>query len=156
MDQEKIIAGGRWVVLTTLATSGLGLVTTLLLPKFIAPEEYGLFALGTMVMAVFQRLGQFGQSEFIIYKGRGSSGVQRTAFTTFILSNLLFLGLQLVCADVLASFFHNPRLAGLYRWMSLGYGLSAFTLVPTALLVRDLEFKKNSGRSSRGGWHIPW
>jgi O-antigen/teichoic acid export membrane protein len=141
-DQQKIITGSRWVALTTLATSSLGLVTTLLFPKFIAPEEYGLFALGTMVMSVFQTLGQFGQSEFIIYKGRKGTGVQKTVFTTLLLSHLLFLGLQLAFANALASFFHHPRLAGLYRWMSLGYGISALGIVPGSLLIRDLEFKK--------------
>jgi len=142
MDPQRIVSGSRWVALTTLATSAIGLVTTVLLPKFIRPEEYGLFALGILVMAVIQRLGNFGQNEFIIYKGREQSGALECAFTTFLLSNILFLVLQIVFADALASFFHNPRLGSLYRWMALGYLLSAFILVPSALLNRELEFKK--------------
>jgi O-antigen/teichoic acid export membrane protein len=46
MDQDKIISGGRWITPTTLTTRGLGLITTVLLTKFIPPEEFGLYALG--------------------------------------------------------------------------------------------------------------
>ena len=142
IGREKIISSGKWVTLTTVSVSAIGVITTVLLPKLIKPEDFGLFALGGMLGALAQKLAGFGQGEFIIYKQVDKEKVERTAFTTFLISNTLLFLLQLLLARKLAAYFNNDRLTALYVWMSLGYLITAFSLIPGTMLSKELHFKK--------------
>lgn len=140
-EKEKIITGSKWVALTTLMTASIGMITTLLLPKFINPKEFGIFALGGMVVTIGQRLLSFGQSEFIISRKDGEV-VRHTVFSSYLIGNLLIMGIQISISGYLASYFNEYRLRSVLCLMALNYLITPFMLVPASVLSRELDFKK--------------
>lgn|GEM_PF-6707598 len=125
-----------------LSTSVIGFITTVLLPKFIKPEEFGLFALGSLVMAAGQRLVAFGQTEFIISRKGEGGEVEGTVFSTYLISNLALLVIQVVLAGYISTYFNDPRLKNVLYLLAAGYLITPFMLVPGSVLSRDLDFKK--------------
>jgi len=73
----KVAHSVSWNIFTGLGSRAIGLVGTLLLTRFIAPDEYGLVsaALITVMTAAYLTNLQFGQ--YIIMKGY-RSGVSRS------------------------------------------------------------------------------
>jgi len=130
------------VALTTFATSAIGMITTLLLPKMLSPEAFGLFTLGGLINNLAVKVTGLGQGEYVIYKQNNEERVQAVSFTTYLASNLIFFILQIILAKTLAAYFHNTLLAPIYFWTAGSYLITSFNLIPNSVLSKRLDFKR--------------
>ena len=57
---RAIAKGALWMILARLGDRGLGLVSTLILVRLLAPADFGLVAMAMSVIALCELLGQVG------------------------------------------------------------------------------------------------
>ena len=136
----KIMRSSAWSLLGYGGAHALALPTTLVLARLLAPEDFGVVALAVALLAVAQIAQDSGLgASLIVYRG----DLRRAAASVSIFSPLVALvlyGLFFVGAPFAASFFDEPRLTDVLRVMALGILLRGFTIMPLALLERQMRF----------------
>lgn len=139
---KKSVSAVKWAAAGTIAKFALQLLTQVMLARLLGPSNYGLFALGMLVLALSNFLADFGFSWGLVQNQSLSDEDVRFAFTWQVLSGALAtLGLVLL-APMIADYFNEPKLTPIVRWLSLACMLTAVTAPGTNLLRRKLDFRR--------------
>ena len=140
---KKAAHGVAWVALSTVIIQVFSFVTNIILARLLAPADFGLLAIGLLVIntiGIFRDLG-FGAS--LIYKNDNPDHI--VANTAFILLPFVALVLFLIAyfsAPHIALFFDNLAVKPIIQMLSLTLVISSFGTVPSMLIEKELEFKK--------------
>ncbi|WP_315761902.1 lipopolysaccharide biosynthesis protein [Sphingomonas sp. Y38-1Y] len=135
----------RSAVLWRSGTQFLGqLVTwgsTFLVIRILSPEDYGLFAMTQVVLALLNMLNGYGLASAIIQRPHVDTRLKRQLFGLLLILNLGLGALQVAMAPLAAAYFRQPIVADLLRVQALLYVATPFIAFPYALLARDMDFK---------------
>lgn len=138
---SKAVSAVKWAALGTITKFAVQLGTQVILARMLGPDNYGLFAMGLVVLNLSNFLADFGFSWALVQNLHVTKEDIRFAFTWQLLSgSLATLGLFL-CAPWIASYFNEPRLEMIVRWLSLCCVIAAITAPGSNLLRRNLDFR---------------
>ena len=112
--------------------------------RILTPDDYGLMALATATASFLFFLNELGLVAGLIQAPDLSERQIRGAFSLVLLVNVLCFMLLYVVSVPLSSFYANPALVPVTRILSLQFIISMFSVVPSALLMREMRFKKLS------------
>jgi O-antigen/teichoic acid export membrane protein len=117
--------------------------STAVLSRLLAPDEFGIFAvINAIIVVITASFQEFGGANYLIQKKTLSEQNIRTAFTiTFSISIVAGLAL-LACSNALVWFFKQGGLKEGIAVSTLGFVLTPFSVVISALFRRDMEFGK--------------
>lgn len=142
--KHEVLRGLKW---TAGAKFGGQLVTwgiTIFVMRLLAPSDYGLLAMATVLMALLGMFAEVGLGPALIQQAEVSEKKLRQAFGIVLLVNLaLFVFLNLI-APLVARFYSEDRLVEIVRVLSIQFLLGPLCVIPDVLLQRQLEFKKRS------------
>jgi O-antigen/teichoic acid export membrane protein len=140
-DLGRVAARGAGV---TLAGQGtrilLQLASVTVLARLLAPRDYGLFAMGLVIVGIGEVVRDLGLSTAAI---RAPSLTRQQRDGLFWINTAAGLGLALVVlagAEPLAHAFGEPGLAPVVRILSLTFVLNGLVAQYRAGLTRDLRF----------------
>jgi lipopolysaccharide exporter len=102
--------GAGWVMAWRLGMRVLGLISTLVLVRLIAPADFGIIALATSFMQTLDGMLTLGTEEAVIREGTPGRAFYDTAFTLNLLRGLSVTVLVAALAYPAAGFFADPRL----------------------------------------------
>ncbi|WP_256080025.1 lipopolysaccharide biosynthesis protein [Massilia sp. YIM B04103] len=140
LDQQAVGAV-KWAALGTVARFSLQLAVQIVLARLLGPDSYGVFALGLLVLTLSTFLADFGFSWGLVQNQEVREEDVRFAFTWQFLSGSLAMAAMYFGADWIAAAFHEPRLGGVVRWLSLTCLLTALTAPGSNMLRRKLDFR---------------
>jgi len=138
---QRTSIGVIWSFGEQLARRGAGILVTLLLARFLVPEDFGLIAMMTVFLALGQSLMDSGFRQALIRLPEITETDYSTAFYANIVLGLLSYGVLFFAAPAIAGFYEESRLTDLVRIASLTVIINAFQVVQVASLSRDLNFK---------------
>lgn len=133
----KVIAGALWNATNVGFNFFVSLATVVVLARLLKPEDFGLFAMVTVVITIMESLADMGISGAVIsYKD-----IQNTELSSLFYLNIL-VGFSLTLTLILFSplivyYYQEPRLY-LYIWLMACY----FTIISPATIFNAL-MKKN-------------
>lgn len=140
--KKKTLKGFIWMSLDVLMIRGLAFATSIFLAKLVGPEEFGLVGMMAIFIAIGLALVDSGLSESLIR----SEGLEDDDYSSVFFMNLficLFIySLLFFMAPFIANFYEQSRLTSLIQVYSLCLIFSAFSSVQTAILIKELSFKK--------------
>ncbi len=139
--KNKIGIGVIWKFSETLAKRGIGIIVTLLLARFLVPEDFGLIAMMAVFLGIAGQLMDSGFTEALIQKKDADDVDFNTAFYTNIVFGLIAYGLLFTAAPFIADYYEEPRLIDLIRVAGLSIIIHSFQVVQNAMLNRALNFK---------------
>jgi O-antigen/teichoic acid export membrane protein len=119
-------------------------VVTILVVRLLDPKDYGLFAMSQVVLVMLNFLNGYSFASALIRAESIDSHRIRQTFGLLILLNGGLALVQFMCAPLAAAYFHQPIIARLLRWQALLYLPTPFIALPSALLARGLDFKKQA------------
>ncbi|PHR93457.1 MAG: flippase [Leeuwenhoekiella sp.] len=137
----KTTNGVLWNFAEQLARRGVGILVTLLLARFLVPEDFGLVAMMSVFLALGSSLMESGFREALIRLENVTQEDYATAFYANILLGLVSYVVLFVTAPVIAAFYEEPRLVELIRVASLTIIIMSFQAVQVASLTRKLNFR---------------
>ena len=142
--ERKAIAGLKWVGAAKLLAQVSSWVVTLVVVRLLVPGDYGLMALASLVVSVAAAAAELGLGTSLVQAGAfDREQLARVAALALLLN--LGMGLVVACGAPLAAlFFNEPRLTAVIQVGALHFVLAAFTTVPEALLLRDMDFRRLS------------
>lgn len=116
--------------------------STFLVIRLLHPEDYGLVAMASVVLALLALMNGYGFASSLIQRESVDRRAIRQVFGILLLINLALALAQLAIAPAAAVYFHEPRVADLLRVQAVLYLFVPFTALPFALLSRALDYRR--------------
>ena len=132
----------RWSAISQVGRRVGQIATTALLARLLAPEDFGVAGMATMVFEFAFIFRDLGTSAAVIQQEKIDSGLLNTVFWTNIVLGLLAAVLLFAAAPPIASFFKESRLTALLQVLSLTFVFTGSSVLQQALLERRLAFDK--------------
>lgn len=134
--------GSGWLVAWRMATRLLGVASTVVLVRLLAPEDFGLVALATSFTLAVEALALIDVEDAVARAPAPARAVYDTAFTLGLLRGLAIGGMIAAVAFPAARFFNEPRLAAVILALGLGFLLDGLTNVGIVDFRRDFAFDR--------------
>jgi O-antigen/teichoic acid export membrane protein len=134
--------GLRWIgtarIFAQLVTWGLTAFTV----RLLEPRDYGIVATSGLFTVLAGLLLDGGLSVVLITQREISPRVEGAAITGVLLVSAVLFAVIVAIAPLGGSFFHNIAVVNVLRVSALQLPLTALTVVPSALLARQLQFRE--------------
>ncbi len=131
-----------WASSGGVLAKAMDALSLVVLARILGPEIFGLMAAALLAVHLIGLLTDLGfQSALIQRRDR----VEAAAFTALVVTlplSLALAGLAFGLAGPMASLFDDPRLRPVIMVLSLVLILQAVAVVPSALLQKNMEYKK--------------
>lgn len=138
----RTAAGMGWIVTWRGATRVLGLVSTLILVRLLAPADFGLVALGTGFAQAVDTLSMLGVEDALVRERAPTPEMYDTAFTINALRSLGTATVIAALGQPVAHFFGEPRLATVLYALAVGAVIQATSSIGVIDFRRDMVFHK--------------
>ncbi len=139
--KQKTVRGTAWSFIDGISGQGITFLVGLVLANILTPAEYGLIAIISIFIAVFNCIVDSGFSNALIRKNDVTDTDYNTIFLfNMVLSVALFFGLYSL-APYIGEFFNQPELVSLTKVMSSIVIINAFAIVQRTRLIKNIDFK---------------
>ncbi len=138
---SRIIQSSAFLFLTKFLTKGIGLISTLILARLLSPEDYGIVAIATVIIYLFDEISNTGTREYIIHKTTIDNDIINTAGTLNLITKILFWVFFLLLIPIITNFYSKPELFKVLFIISLILPLGALKNVGIIIFERDLNYK---------------
>lgn len=142
--KQQAISGFKWSFIDTFVQYIFTFVVSITLARLLEPKDFGLVAMSAVFGAVARTLIDGGFGDSLIRKTNSTDDDYNTVFTfNFVVSFVLYVLLFFLSASI-ASFFNEPLLKNIIRVTSITLIISSFSIVQTAILRKQINFKKQA------------
>lgn len=138
------LSGLRWVAGAKLLGQVVTWGITIVVMRILSPEDYGVLAMATVLVAFLAMMAQFGVGAAAVQAADMDDGKLRQIFGLVILINSSLFLLLFLTAPLVGWFFEEPRLVAIIRVLGLQFVLMMFSVIPSSQLSRKLDFKGQS------------
>ncbi len=138
---QQAIRGAAWTMVLNMAGRGIGLVGTLIITRYLAPEEIGEVQVAVVLITTANYFSLFGLGQYIA--SRPDEG-REAAFHATVMAlgfGAIAIGATVLMRDWLGPRFDAPAATGYLPGMALSMALDRLAFIPTRVLVRDMRFR---------------
>lgn len=139
---QKTVKGVLWSLLSFAGSKGVTFLATMILARLLAPEDFGLMALGLVAIGYLETFGSLGVGNFVIYKQGEEEKTANLAFTLGLTVNAILALSGFLLAPWIANFFNEPALTNILRALSLTLLLMRLGSIHEARLKKSLHFRR--------------
>jgi O-antigen/teichoic acid export membrane protein len=117
---------------------------TIIIVRLLNPDDYGLFAMTQALLTALNFLNGYSYATSLIQSKEVDDRRIGQVFGLLLLSNVLLAGVQLISAPYAAAYYGQPLVATMLRIQALIYLTTPFIALPSALLARQLDFRRQA------------
>ena len=133
----------KWSFLSELASKLIQSIVFVVLARLLTPEDFGVMSAALMVMAFSQIFWEAGMGKALIQRQTDIQDAANVAFWVNLALAVMIISLLYIAASPIAlTFFQDARVTAVIQVMTLQVFLGALSSVQTALLQKELGFKK--------------
>ena len=145
--KNKAVKGVGWSFADSLLGQGVSFLVSLVLARLLTPDDYGLLAYLTILIAVSGSFVDSGFSSALIRKQDARDEDYNTTFTINLCVSLSLVGLLFIYAPAIADFFERAELISLIRVMSWIVVINALSIIQLTRLRKNVDFKTQTKAS---------
>jgi O-antigen/teichoic acid export membrane protein len=139
---NEIAKGAAWMVAFKLIDRGVGLASTIVLARLLAPEDFGLIAIAMMLIGALQLLFAFNFDVHLIQDPNAGRDQFDTAWTFNVIFGVLCAVLLSGLAHIVALFYHEPRLEAVIYTLAAGCFAAGFANIGPVIFRREMRFDR--------------
>ncbi len=143
MDRHKLLGAFKWSIATEVASKLIQPIVFVVLARLLTPDDYGVMSAALMVIGFSQIFWEAGMGKALIQR---QSDIQDSANVSFwinlvlaIIISCIIIALSEIIAEI---FFHDQRVSAVLQVMSFQILFKAISSVHTALMQKEMKFKK--------------
>ena len=139
--ETRIVRSSGWVAIGFGGAQVLTLLSMLVLARLLEPAAFGLLALTWVFLTLLEQVQASGLGAALVYR---RADLEASAASVLVYSPVLALvlyGATFGLAPVLAGWFDAPALTSVLRVMGVLLLIRSLSIVPAALLERELDFR---------------
>lgn len=138
----QMARGATWMVSLRWAVRGLGLLRMVVLARILAPEDFGVFAVGLIVLGFIEFLSEGGIEFALIREQSATREHYDSAWTLQILLGLFTAGVIFASAPLVAQVFNEPRSEIVIQLIALRPAFRAFNNIGVVTFLKEFNFHK--------------
>src|SRR3990172_207938 len=138
---KKTTEGIGWNYLSFGLRKILSLAIVSILAHILSPENFGIVALATLTIDYLSVFNDFGLGAAFIQQRDNVETTANTAFTLNIFIGITLTLITFLIAPLVATFFKEPLVSPILRWLGLNFLINAIGSVHKARLQRELNFR---------------
>ena len=142
--KEKTARGLFWAFLSSGGMQLLNLIIGIFLARLLSPGEYGIVSMLAIFTLLANNLQESGFGVALVNIKNIKHNDYNSVFWFNMGMSLLLYLILFLCAPLIASFYHQPCLISLSRYVFLGFIIAALGISPNAMLVRELKMKEKA------------
>jgi O-antigen/teichoic acid export membrane protein len=131
-----ISTGERYVLFAT------NFATAAAVSRILTPEEIGVSAIGTAILAIVLSVREFSSSSYLIQRDELSREDIAATFTVMFILTGVIAAILVAVSPAIALFYRQPNLVPYFHIVSLCLFLDACFILVNALLRREMSFGK--------------
>jgi len=135
--------GAAWMVGFKLLDKAIGLISTIFLARLLIPEDFGIVAMATSVIAVIELLQAFSFDVVLIQRQDATRDDYDTAWTLNALLGGLCSMLLLVASPLAAWFYGDARVAPVLMFLAFIPLLTGLENIGVVAFRKDLQLHKD-------------
>nr|WP_276201946.1 oligosaccharide flippase family protein [Aestuariibacter salexigens] len=129
-----------WNFISNVVMQGIGVISTLILVRYLDSDDFGIVAIAMMVNGLFDMLANVGVRRYLILKENPSYEVYCNAWSTNILLRLFVSLIFIFASEGIANYFANDELTVVLWVMAVGQFFSAFKNIGLIRLEKEIDF----------------
>lgn len=142
--RKDIVYGSLYIGIAKYSGILFQIVVSAILARLLLPEDFGVVAIASIIIAFFGLLSDVGISSAIVQKKELNSDDFNHIFSFTIYLGVLLGGAFFCMARPISILYDNQLLLTVCQIMSLLLFLACSQIVPSGLLMRNKEFKYKS------------
>lgn len=139
--KKKVFVAYYWNMLGKLIVRSLGVVSTLILVRLLDPQDFGLVAIGMMLIGFFEVLSDAGINRYLILHPSPTDDDYNGAWTLNICFRFALLAILALLAPQAALLFENPNLVIVIYFMCLTQVIFSFRNIGMVKLEKQINYK---------------
>jgi lipopolysaccharide exporter len=140
---QRVIFAGFWSVASRVCARGLGVVRIIVLARLLAPEAFGLVAVGLLAIDMMYAFTSTGFTLALIQRKGDIRDYLNTAWVMNVLRGLVIAGILFGGAPLIASFFDAPEAYTIVQVMAALVLIQGFNNPGLVYLGKELEIHKS-------------
>jgi O-antigen/teichoic acid export membrane protein len=141
---REVFSGTAWVVAARWCVRGIGMVSTIVLARLLAPEDFGVIALAMFVVGLIEIVGDTGLVTYIIRHQDPQRSHFDTVFTLRLLTGLVLALGVFASAPYAAAFFSEPQVVLVIQCLALRPLLMGIENPGIIWFRKNMTFSKDS------------
>jgi O-antigen/teichoic acid export membrane protein len=137
---RELARGSAWMIGMRWAIRGVGLVSTVILARLLAPDDFGVVAMAMVAVAILQSFTQSGTDLALLRNTKATHEHYDTAWTLEIIQSVLLAVVLFATAPLVGGHFEDPRVTEVVRILSLRALFGGFQNIGVVNFRRDLQF----------------
>lgn len=139
---KKSASGASWASISRVVQQVTQTVSVGVLARLLSLDDYGLMGMSGVFVNFLQQLGDMGTGSAIVQREHVSERLNSSLFWVNAAMGLVGAVLLWVAAPAIALFYRTPGVMGPISVLALSFPLYGIGIVPQALLVRRMEYRK--------------
>jgi O-antigen/teichoic acid export membrane protein len=139
---EKTVKGVVWNYISFASGKFLTFISTIILARLLAPEQFGLVAMSLLAIQYLDAIGDLGVSAALVYQRDNLERAKNVAFIISVLSGLGLGALAFLGAPAFAAFYEEPAIVPMLQVLALSVVITALGQTHMTLLTKELKFRQ--------------
>jgi O-antigen/teichoic acid export membrane protein len=140
--EHKAMTALKWATVAKIAVQILSWAGTLVVVRLLTPQDYGLMAKVAVVCAIAGAVAELGLETALVRAQEIARDDLRKIYGVALLFATAITASLVLASPLLARLFQEPRLTWPVAAASLQILIGAVAMVPSAMAVRELAFKR--------------
>lgn len=139
-DSKLVVRAYLWNFLSNGVVRSFGIVSTLILVRILDSDDFGIVAIGMLVVGFFDVLANIGVNRYLILKENPTHEDYSSAWTFNVCLRILLFFSLLIASPFIANFFDNPELQFVFIFLGSLQLLGALNNIGLVKLEKELNF----------------
>jgi O-antigen/teichoic acid export membrane protein len=145
--KSQTIKSVGWSAIERFSVQLVQFVISIILARLVTPSEYGLIAMLSIFIIIANSFVESGFSNALIQKANSTEIDFSTVFYFNIAISIIVYFIVFLSSSYIASFYKEPILELICKWMGLGLIIQGFSVVQIAKLTANMDFKTQAKAS---------
>jgi len=140
--KKLTVDGLIWGSVSNTTQQILGLIFGVFTARILTKSDYGMIGMLTIFTAIASSLQDSGFVSALTNKKDATHKDYNSVFWFNISMGLCLYSIFFLCAPLISNFYNEPLLTSLFRYYSLGFVAASFSIVPRAILFKQMRQKE--------------
>jgi O-antigen/teichoic acid export membrane protein len=137
---SRLLRGSLWISASRGLVNLFGFVSTIVLARLLTPDDFGLVAIATTMIAILQSITQLSLSQALVHHSNPTYDHFHAAWTLGFLRGLCLSIAFAAAGPVAGEFYGDPRLENIVYALAISLFLSGLSNPRRIMLTKRLEF----------------
>lgn len=137
----SVARSSAWLIAGRWGSRVIGLVSTVILARLLAPEDFGLVAIASLLIGFADLLTQQGQRLAVLQKIDPDDDFINSAWTITLLTGIILGAMVFAMGPVFAYYFADPRVELVIYVLSFRIFILGFDNIGMTLYLKEFNFR---------------